>query len=91
MSGDISIKGRMQPGGSLDFNSVSGSIRVAFKGDVDARFDLDTGSGSIRNRISDDKPAKSRFGGDQTLQFIKGNGKSEVTLSSRSGDIVLIR
>jgi hypothetical protein len=91
VSGDVDIAGRMQPGGSLDFDSVSGTIRVSFKGDVDARFDLEAGSGSIRNHLSDDKPDVSRYARQETLRFIQGSGKGEVTLSTRSGDIALSR
>lgn len=90
VSGDMDINGSMQPAGGLDLDSVSGSVRVAFSGDVDARFDLDAGSGSIHNGVSADKPAESKYSHDETLQFIKGNGKAEVNISTRSGDITLL-
>lgn len=89
VSGDVTFDGRMQPGGSSDFDSVSGTIRLRFKGGVDARFDLDAGSGSIRNNISNDKPVSSKYTHEETLRFIKGSGKGEVTASTRSGDIVI--
>lgn len=89
VSGDVDVAGEMQPGGSLDFESVSGSVRIEFHGRVNARFDLETGSGSIRNRVSKDKPVTSKYARDETLRFIKGEGKGEVIISTRSGDIVL--
>lgn len=89
VSGDADIKGKMSAGGSVDFESVSGSVRVDFDGDVDARFDLAAGSGSIRNRVTSDKPAVSKYSRDETLRFIKGEGKGQVNINTRSGDIVI--
>ena len=89
VSGDVDIKGKMSPGGNVDFESVSGSVRVEFDGDVDARFDLAAGSGSIRNRLTSDKPAVSKYSRDESLRFIKGEGKGEVNINTRSGDIVI--
>ncbi|HKI73100.1 MAG TPA: DUF4097 family beta strand repeat-containing protein [Pseudomonadales bacterium] len=89
VSGDFEIYGKMMPAGSLDFDSVSGSVRAALNPDVEARFDLEVSSGSITNQFTDDKPRASRYGGSQSLRFIKGSGKAEVSLTSRSGDIIL--
>lgn len=89
VSGDVEIGGTMSPDGSVDFDSVSGSVRLSFKGDVDARFDLEASSGSIRNGLTDDRPQVSKYSSNETLRFIKGSGKGEVTVSTRSGDIVL--
>jgi len=89
VSGDVDVAGEMQPGGSVEFESVSGSVRVKLQGEVNARFDVETGSGSIRNRVSDDRPVASKYARDETLRFIKGKGEGEVIISTRSGDIVL--
>ncbi|MEX0942533.1 MAG: DUF4097 family beta strand repeat-containing protein [Pseudomonadales bacterium] len=91
VSGDSEILGELIEDGSLEFDSVSGSIRVGFKGNVNARFDVETGSGSIRNRISRDKPVASKYVRDETLRFVVGDGTGEVILSTRSGDIVISR
>lgn len=91
VSGDVDIKGNMQPSGGVDLDSVSGSVKISLKGDVDARFDLDAGNGSIRNGISNDKPQESRYTHNETLQFVQGKGKGEVSISTRSGDITLER
>ena len=91
VSGDVDIKGEMQGSGGVDLDSVSGSVRISFKGKVDARFDLDAGSGSIRNGISGDEPVESRYTRDETLQFVQGSGKANVSISTRSGDIILQR
>lgn len=89
VSGDVDISGTFSPGARLEFDSVSGTIRVQFKDDVDARFDVQTGSGSIRNRLTSDQPVKSKYVRDEVLRFVKGEGKGEVRISTRSGDLVL--
>lgn len=89
ISGDADVAGEMIEGGRLEFDSVSGSVRVRFDKDVDARFDLETGSGTIRNRVTSDRPVKSKYVRDETLRFVKGEGKGEVNITTRSGDIVL--
>lgn len=91
VSGDVDINGTMQPSGGVDLDSVSGSVKLSFKGNVDARFDLDAGNGSIHNGISDDKPEQSRYTHNETLQFVQGKGKGDVSISTRSGDIILER
>ncbi|XOV89049.1 MAG: DUF4097 domain-containing protein [Pseudomonadota bacterium] len=91
VSGDADIRGSLLDGGSLDFDSVSGRIRVRFSGPLDARFDVETGSGSIRNGVSGDKPLKSKYARDETLRFVFGEGMGEVRLGSRSGNVILSR
>lgn len=89
VSGDIDIEAEMAPEGSIEFETVSGSIRIEFLKDADARFDLETGSGSIVNRVTSDRPKKSKYVRDETLRFKAKGGNGDVTLSTRSGDIVV--
>ncbi|MCH8256844.1 MAG: DUF4097 family beta strand repeat protein [Proteobacteria bacterium] len=89
VSGNIEVRGDMMRGGSIEFDNVSGSIRLRLGGDIDSRFDLETGSGSIRNRLTDDKSKVSKYARDERLRFIMGEGTGEIILSTRSGDITL--
>lgn len=89
VSGDVDIRGSMRKGGFVDFDNVSGSIRLDLGGDVNAKFDLETSSGSIRNRITSDKPKASKYVRDERLRFVAGNGDGEVILSTRSGNITV--
>jgi DUF4097 and DUF4098 domain-containing protein YvlB len=89
VSGDISIEGDPGRGSNIEFDSVSGTIRARFGGEINSRFDIETGSGSIRNRISNDKPKVSKYMGDETLQFVVGEASGQVILTTRSGDISL--
>ena len=89
VSGDVEIRGQMKTGGVVEFDNVSGSIRLGLQGDINARFDIETGSGSIRNRLSDDKAKASKYVRDESLRFVLGDGLGDVVLSTRSGDITI--
>ena len=89
VSGDITVNARLLDDGSIEFANISGSIGLQLKGDISARFDLETGSGSIRNKLSNDQPAISRYMGDESLQFTIGEGEGQVMLSTRSGDLLV--
>jgi len=86
VSTDVEARGL---GSDVEIGVVSGSIRLRLGGDINARFDVETGSGNIRNRLSDDQPKVSKYVGDESLRFTLGEGDSRVTLSTRSGDISL--
>jgi len=89
ISGDIAVRTRLLDSGSIEFASISGNIALRLEGDINARFSLETGSGSITNKLSTDQPAISRYMGDENLQFTVGDGRGQVSLSTRSGDLLL--
>ena len=89
VSGDVELDAEMQEGAIIECASMSGSVRLLLGGKLDARFDVETGSGQIRNRITDHKPKESKYIRDETLRFTVGSGKGEVIASSGSGDISL--
>ena len=91
VSGDIDLEVTMLDRADIDFDTVSGSVRLRLGGDLDARYDMETASGSIRNRITDDKPSHSKYVRDEKLRFIIGDGDGEVIINSHSGDIVISR
>ncbi|MBD3649627.1 MAG: DUF4097 family beta strand repeat protein, partial [Pseudomonadales bacterium] len=69
VSGDVEIDGIFLAGGAIEFDSVSGSIGLAMGPRANARFNLETGSGRIRNQLTSDKPRVSEYGRDQSLRF----------------------
>ena len=87
VSGDIRLEFEPTTDVDIEFNSISGSISLDASDKIAAKFDLETGSGSIRNRITADEPRKSKYVRDETLRFSTGNGR--VDLSTRSGDITI--
>ncbi len=90
VSGDVSVSGALAPGGMIEHDNVSGSIRLRLQGDINARFKLLTGAGgSIRNRLSDDRATESRRGQAEKLRFTVGGGDAIIALSTGSGDITV--
>ncbi|MFT5011555.1 MAG: DUF4097 and DUF4098 domain-containing protein YvlB [Patiriisocius sp.] len=89
VSGDVEIDAEMTEGASIECGTMSGDLRLMLGGKIDARFDVETGSGRIRNRVTPDKAKKSKYVRDETLRFTVGNGKGEVIASSGSGNITL--
>jgi DUF4097 and DUF4098 domain-containing protein YvlB len=87
VSGDIDLEIELIDDALVEFDSVSGSVRLRLDGKLNHKFDLETGSGSIRNRITDDKPKKSKYIRDEQLRFTVGEGDGQVNVSTRSGDI----
>lgn len=91
VSGDVELDADLLPGAVIETDTMSGSVRLALGGEIDAEFDLETGSGRIRNRLTDHKPRESKYVRDEVLRFTLGEGVGEVTASSASGDISLTR
>lgn len=93
VSGDIDINVLSVEASIIEFDSVSGSIRLRLNDDVNAQFDIETGSGSIRNRISNHMPKMSKYQQEETLRFSlgDGDGQGQVSITTRSGDITLGR
>ena len=92
VSGDIDIATSLTSEGTVDLRTISGSIDLDLPSDVNARFEVEAGSGGqIRNRLTNDKPKISKYSRDSSLRFIKGEGDAEVILSTASGRSVLGR
>jgi len=87
VSGDIRLEFEPSSDVDIEFNSISGSIFLDASDKIAANFDLETGSGNIRNRITSDEPRKSKYVRDETLRFSTGDGR--VYLSTRSGNITI--
>jgi hypothetical protein len=90
ISGNIEVGGEVFAGGMIECDTISGNIRLTFEGsDVSARFDLDTRSGSIQNRVNTERPAVAKNANRESLRMVVGAGDADVVLHTRSGDIVI--
>ena len=85
LSGNVSFKGPLVPGGRLEAQSHSGDIDLRLSPALGATYELDAYGG----RIEDDL----RPGGPRTLQgsarFVVGDGKASIIVRSFKGTIVL--
>lgn len=89
VSGDIDLESELIGAGDIEFDTVSGSVRLRLGGELNSSFDLQTQSGSIRNRLTDDRPTHSKYVRDEKLRFRMGDGDGDIIINTHSGDIIL--
>jgi len=83
-NGNLSLNDK----GLLKMSSVSGSLEVDFKNEVQASFNLKTNAGGdIVNRLTSAKAKRAKYGPSSKLSFETGNGSSSVRASTVSGHI----
>lgn len=89
VSGQIELSGDLEEGGRVELQSVSGRVEIALGKTLDARFDVETGSGAIKNQLTNDQPRVSEYSRERELHFTMGEGKGTVTIGTSSGRVVL--
>ncbi|QYJ74402.1 DUF4097 family beta strand repeat-containing protein [Shewanella sp. FJAT-52076] len=86
VSGDaeLTLKGDVKVSGE----SVSGDVSVKLLGDADARVAINGGpSGKIHNSLTNQAPAKPKYGPGSSLDMVLGSGKGVIELSTLSGKL----
>ncbi|ABZ77802.1 conserved hypothetical protein [Shewanella halifaxensis HAW-EB4] len=72
--------------------SVSGDIEMSFLGDTDVSFNINGGpGGKINNKLTDDKVTKEKYSPQSYLKFQTGDGRAELSASTISGKIELLK
>lgn len=90
VSGEIHFNGALAPDGELDFEGHSGEIDIALPAGTSARFQVETFSGDIDNRLSSDQARRtSQYAPGRELEFTLGAGDGNVRVESFSGEVVL--
>lgn len=90
VNGKTTARMSLNANGQVKANSVGGSISLTFQSDVSAQFDIEAhAGGSIKNRISNDKVNKPKYGPSSSLRFIKDGGAANVDVSTVNGRIEL--
>jgi len=88
-SGDLGIRGRLAPEARLDFESISGNIRLDLEGPVGAEFDISSFNGDIRSCFGPQPVRTSEYAPGSELRFREGQGSARVRLKTLNGDISL--
>ncbi|MFT5137351.1 MAG: DUF4097 and DUF4098 domain-containing protein YvlB [Arenicella sp.] len=93
VSGDVDIQFDLEDEGRIEAGTVSGDITLSFgRKEINASFDINTGpGGNIRNELSDDAVAKSKFIGSENIKFKLGNGSARVDVETMSGTIEITK
>lgn len=88
-SGDIVYVGRVATGGSYDFESHSGTIRLTVPRSSGALFRLETFRGTVQNDFAAEAGPSERDRKAGRVEFTIGDGRARVTARSFSGRIVV--
>jgi len=86
-SGDLGLRGRLTPDARVDFESISGNVRLDLQGPVGAEFDVSSFNGSIRNCFGPQPVRTSEYAPGRELRFREGTGTARVRIKTLNGDI----
>ncbi len=87
VNGDLVFKAQLRNKGRLNGESVNGDVRIAFAGDVAAKFDVESFNGDIDNCFGPKAERTSKYAPGLELRFTQGNGEGSVSISTLNGDI----
>lgn len=88
-SGDLMYGGPIESSGVYEFHTTSGDVVLKLSAKPDAKFDIETFSGDIRNDFGPKAEPTRRYGPGQELHFTSGKGSARVRAETLSGDIEL--
>jgi DUF4097 and DUF4098 domain-containing protein YvlB len=86
-SGDLGLRGRLAPDARIDFESISGNVRLDLQGPVGAEFDVSSFNGDIRNCFGPAPVRTSEYAPGRELRFREGAGTGRVRIKTLNGDI----
>lgn len=91
VSGPIQFSGSVDPAGKYEFESHSGTIRLALPADAGARLSLETFSGSFQSDFPVTLTGDGGFGSGRSAEARIGRGNARIEAQTFSGSILIIR
>ncbi|MGK2962796.1 MAG: DUF4097 family beta strand repeat-containing protein [Gemmatimonadaceae bacterium] len=91
VTGSIRFAGGFRPGGSVTFDTHSGTIEVGLSSSGRADFDIVSIAGPITNRLTSTRPVKGRYGRGSELNTSSNGGGTRVAIRSFKGPVSLIK
>ncbi len=92
VSGRIAYAGTFEPGGSYEFKTHSGSLRLSLPADVGAQVRIETFSGAVDSDFPVTlQPTTLDKGSNGRIEFKIGDGRSRIVAESFSGNIRIER
>lgn len=86
-SGDLGLKGRLDADARIDFESISGDVRLDLAPPVGAEFEVTSFNGEIRNCFGPKPVRTSEYAPGTELRFKEGPGTARVRIKTLNGDI----
>ncbi len=92
VNGDIGMSLQTQKRAKVYISTVGGDADIKFAKNVGASFSIEAHSGGdIKNRLTNDRSVKERYGPGESLRFSTGSDAVEVEIDTVSGDITLLK
>ena len=88
-SGDIGLAGKLDADARIDFESISGDVRLDLLGPVAAEFDVSSFNGEIRNCFGPKAVRTSEYAPGTELRFREGAGTARVRIKTLNGGIAI--
>jgi hypothetical protein len=89
VAGTVRFVGDVEPAGTLDIDTHSGAVELAFPPKVSADLEIVTIAGAIKNSLSSSRPVAGRYGRGSELNASIGNGGARVSVRTFKGMITL--
>ncbi len=90
VSGNLVIHTALAADAEADLESVSGDVDLVLRGELNVRFNLETGpGGDIENEMTDARPERERYTSAESLELRLGQGGADVDASVVSGRITI--
>jgi putative adhesin len=89
VAGPVRFIGDIEPAGTLDIDTHSGSVELTFPPKVSADLEIVTIAGAIRNSLGSRKPVPGRYGRGAELNGSIGNGGARISVRTFKGNITL--
>lgn len=90
VTGDIRFEGKLDRGGSFDFESHTGVIELILPASMDADITVTSFQGKIENHLTEARPRPSAGGRGSELVFTAGAGGAQVVVRSFKGVVRLL-
>jgi DUF4097 and DUF4098 domain-containing protein YvlB len=89
VAGAVRFAGDVEPAGTLDIDTHSGAVDLAFPPKASADLEIVTIAGGIKNSLSSRRPVPGRYGRGSELTGSIGNGGARVSVRTFKGMITL--
>ena len=90
VSGDIELRGDIDPRGSYSLESLNGTVTLRLPSNTSADFEIETFSGDIKNDFGPQAKRDSEYVPSKSLTFTLGDGAADISASSFSGTVKVI-
>lgn len=88
VNGDVDAVVKLSDDGQVSITTVSGSARLKLSGNIGGRYRLNShAGGSIRNKLTEDRVKKQKYGPGRSLKFRLNGGDGNIEMTSVSGNL----